>query len=116
LDQNLDNYNKVYENQRDDVHPPFYYFLLRIFQNFSNEISFWPGIILNMLFATINTLFLYFILRELTKDMKESKSLSLIVTFFSSIIFYITETKIIFIISFIINNHSLFIYDIIIIK
>lgn len=87
LDQNLDNYNKVYENQRDDVHPPFYYFLLRIFQNFSNEISFWPGIILNMLFAIINTLFLYFILRELTKNMKESKSLSLIVTFFSSIIF-----------------------------
>lgn len=87
LDKEEDNFRRVYENQRDDVHPPFYYLLLRIFQNFSKDVSFWPGIVLNLLIAILNILLLYFLLRELTKESDDSKLLSFVLTFLASIIF-----------------------------
>ena len=43
-------YKQVYENQKNDVHPPFYYLLLKIVSNFSiNKFSKWPGLILNII-------------------------------------------------------------------
>lgn len=63
----------VYENQKNDVHPPFYYFLLRIASNFSiNKFSKWPGLILNIIILTFSNLLIYEILKIITKNKKTS--------------------------------------------
>ena len=44
------NFFSVYENQKNDVHPPFYYLMLRIAALFTvEEFSKWSGIVLNIL-------------------------------------------------------------------
>lgn len=59
----------VYEQQKNDVHPPFYYFLLRIANSFSiGEFSIWPGIILNMIIHIGITIFTYLISSKLFKN------------------------------------------------
>ena len=46
----VDSYKQVYENQKNDVHPPLYYLLLRLMMNFSiGNFSIWPGVILNII-------------------------------------------------------------------
>jgi len=69
-----DSYKKIYENQRDDVHPPFYYFLLRIAQGFTNEFSVWPGILFNILISFGNTFVLFLVLKNLWKENSLKKS------------------------------------------
>lgn len=50
----------VYENQKNDVHPPFYYFLLRIAAMFTvDHFTKWTGIILNIIIFTISNIFVY---------------------------------------------------------
>ena len=47
-------FSQVYENQRDDVHPPIYYLLLRIAASFTiDSFSKWTGIILNIIMIII---------------------------------------------------------------
>ena len=59
----------VYEQQKNDVHPPFYYFLLRIANSFSiGHFSIWPGIILNMIIHIGITIFTYLISSKLFKN------------------------------------------------
>ena len=54
-----DNWMPVYENQKNDVHPPFYYLLLRIADMFSiDHFSVWPGIILNIIIHIGITIFI----------------------------------------------------------
>lgn len=69
----------VYENQKNDVHPPLFYLLLRIFMEMApGEFSKWPGIILNILLAIPNTILTFMILKKLlTGKGKEVKALIL---------------------------------------
>lgn len=79
-------FSQVYENQKNDVHPPFYYLLLRIFMEFDNS-SFakWSGIILNMIVFAFITVFTYLILKIILKDTKYHKLTSALIAFVSSI-------------------------------
>lgn len=53
-------FNAVYENQKNDVHPPFYYFLLRIASMFSVDyFTKWTGIMLNIIIFAISNLLVY---------------------------------------------------------
>jgi hypothetical protein len=61
----------VYENQKNDVHPPFYYLLLRIAYSFHlNEFSKWPGIILNIIIFICSNILIYKILTKIIKNKK----------------------------------------------
>lgn len=72
----------VYENQKNDVHPPLYYLLLRTAMQFNiGRYSKWPGIILNMIIYVAITIFIYLIAKEILKDTKKSA----IVTFLSAL-------------------------------
>lgn len=63
------NLKPVYENQKNDVHPPLYYLLLRIISTFSiNNFSKWPGIILNILIFIVSSIFVYLISNKLFKN------------------------------------------------
>ena len=56
----------VYENQKNDVHPPLYYLLLKLAMNFTKgHFSKWSGIVLNIIIYVFITIFMYFILKEL---------------------------------------------------
>lgn len=72
-DKDKGNYKPVYENQKNDVHPPFYYLLLRLFMNFNiNYFSKWPGIILNIIIYIFITIFTYLTLKRILKNDKAS--------------------------------------------
>ena len=58
--EEVKNVKPVYENQKNDVHPPFYYLLLRIAYSFHlNEFSKWPGIILNIILFICSNILIY---------------------------------------------------------
>lgn len=60
------NFKPVYENQKNDVHPPLYYLLLRIAYSFHlGEFSKWPGLILNMFLLTLSTIMLYKVAKKI---------------------------------------------------
>lgn len=81
------NYTPVYENQKNDVHPPLYYLLLRFCMNFSNgHFSMWPGIILNIIIYVFITIFMYLILKKLFHTENSLNIKALILAFMSSII------------------------------
>lgn len=85
-DKDIGQYKQVYENQKNDVHPPIYYLLLRIAMGLSvNNYSKWPGIILNMIIYIFITIFMYLILQKLFENKKYSKEKALILAFISSI-------------------------------
>lgn len=63
------NFTPVYENQKNDVHPPFYYLLLRIAANFTiDSFSMWTGIILNIIIFVISSIFIYLIANRIFKN------------------------------------------------
>lgn len=69
----------VYENQKNDVHPPFYYLLLRMAYSFSiDHFSKWPGILLNIVILAISNLFVYKIITQIGKDKKTALLLCLV--------------------------------------
>lgn len=58
----------VYNNQRDDVHPPLYYLLLRMGMELTpGEFSKWTGIIINILAFAVNSVFLYLVALKLVR-------------------------------------------------
>lgn len=68
------NWRPVYENQKNDVHPPLYYVLLRgVMELTPGEFSKWPGIILNIVIMAGNTIFLYLISCKLLVKEKNAK-------------------------------------------
>ena len=72
-------FKPVYENQKNDVHPPFYYLLLRIVSNFSiDKFSKWPGLILNIIILVLSNLLVYKILKIVTKNTKISLIMCLV--------------------------------------
>lgn len=62
------NWWPVYKNQKNDVHPPLYYLLLRLMLEINGgEFSKWPGIILNIVIAAVNTGVMFMVVRKLLK-------------------------------------------------
>lgn len=77
--EEVTNLNPVYENQKNDVHPPFYYLLLRIAYTFNlNSFSKWPGLILNIIILVISNILVYKILKQITKDKRISLLICLV--------------------------------------
>ena len=82
----IGDFTPVYENQKNDVHPPFYYLLLRIAMNFTEgHFSKWPGIVLNIIIYAFVTIFMYLILKKLFSEEKYSNIKAAILAFISSI-------------------------------
>lgn len=59
----------VYNNQKDNVHPPFYYLVLRLAMSLSGEkFSLMPGIVLNILIEIPLIVFLYLIAKKMFEN------------------------------------------------
>ena len=79
-------FSQVYENQKNDNHPPLYYLILRIAMGFNiNQYSKWTGIILNIIIYAFITIFMYLIISKFLKGQNKYKEKSIILTFISSI-------------------------------
>ena len=62
-------FRAVYENQKNDVHPPLYYLLLRIAASFTiDSFAKWTGIILNIVIFVFSSIFIYLICSKLFKN------------------------------------------------
>lgn len=62
----------VYENQKNDVHPPLFYLLLRLGMEMTlGQFSKWTGIILNILISGVNTVVLWLVIRKMTTSQKK---------------------------------------------
>lgn len=82
----IGNYKGVYENQKNDVHPPLYYLLLRFAMGFSqNHFSKWCGITLNIIIFAFITIIMYKILNELLEKEEYAKEKSIILATLSSL-------------------------------
>ena len=81
------NFTPVYINQKNDVHPPLYYLLLRISMNFANEhFTKWTGIIINIIIYAFITIFMYLILEKIFVNEENAHKKTVIFTFMSSVI------------------------------
>ena len=77
----MGDYTPVYENQKNDVHPPLYYLLLRIaMECHMNQFSKWTGIIINIVLYAGITICMYLILQKLLKQ----PQLAMVLAFVSS--------------------------------
>ena len=86
-DDEVGQYSQVYENQKNDVHPPLYYLILRFAMGFSlNHFSMWPGIIINIIIYIFITIFSYLIVKRLIKNQEHVKEKAIVVAFMSSIV------------------------------
>lgn len=64
-------FGPVYENQKNDVHPPLFYLLLRLGMEMTpGQFSKWTGIGLNILIAGVSTVVLWMIVKKLTGGQK----------------------------------------------
>lgn len=80
--ENKWDFGAVYRNQIDDVHPPFWYLLLRIACMFNlGDFSIWPGTILNIILSIFCTILLYCIGYEIFKEKKYALLLCLLNNF-----------------------------------
>lgn len=85
-DDEANQYSQVYENQKNDVHPPLYYLILRIAMGFSkNHYSKWPGIAVNIIIYMFITVFMYLILEKLLENKEKPKQKAMILAFISSL-------------------------------
>lgn len=72
-DDEIGQYKQVYENQKNDVHPPLFYLLLRIASLFTVEnFSKWSGLILNMIIYAFSSVFIFLIAKKLFKNNKKA--------------------------------------------
>ncbi len=77
----------VYENQKNDVHPPLYYLFLRIAMTITQgHFSKWSGFGLNIIIYAFVTIFMYLILKKLLKNEKNAEVKSAVLAFVSSIV------------------------------
>lgn len=59
----------VYENQKNDVHPPLYYLLLRMAETFTiDNFSKWTGITLNIILFSISSVLVYLVAKKIFKS------------------------------------------------
>lgn len=79
-------FSQVYENQKNDVHPPLYYLLLRIAMGFSiGTYSKWPGVIVNIIIYAGITIFMYLIIKKIVDGKSRYKEKSAILALASSL-------------------------------
>lgn len=82
----LNDFSPVYENQKNDVHPPFYYLLLRAAMTLSvGHFSVWPGVILNIIAYAFITIFAYAIMKRVYKGHKYQIQKAAALAFLSSV-------------------------------
>lgn len=82
----IGNYKPVYENQKNDVHPPLYYLLLRIAMGLHiGSYSKWPGLILNIIIYIFISIFMYLIIKKLLQKDKKCEIKSAILTLVGSL-------------------------------
>ncbi len=82
----IKNYAPVYENQKNDVHPPLYYLILRTAMQFTiGHFSKWTGITINIIIYIFITIFMYLILKKILKEEKNAETKATILAFISSI-------------------------------
>lgn len=75
------NLKPVYENQKNDVHPPLFYLLLRIASTFTvDNFTKWSGIWLNIIISIASTILTFLIVNKLCKN----KYIALITSVFST--------------------------------
>ena len=85
-DDEMNDFTPVYENQRNDVHPPLYYLFLRIAMIFSpNHFSKWGGIVINIIIYAFITIFDYLIIAKLMGDKPGNKTKAVALAFVASI-------------------------------
>lgn len=90
-------FSQVYENQKNDNHPPLYYLILRIAMGFSiNQYSKWTGIIVNIIIYIFITIFMYLIISKLLIGQNKYKEKAVILSFISSLMLS-SVTNVIFI-------------------
>lgn len=65
-------FKAAYHNQEQDVHPPAYYMLLHMASYFTDHLSKWPGIVLNLLFLLLFDLMFIYIANNVFSDHKKS--------------------------------------------
>lgn len=76
-------YSPVYNNQRDDVHPPLYYLFLRISMEIlgrDGHFSVWPGIVLNIIISAVTTVLVFLIAEKLLGKEKQAGGKALGIT------------------------------------
>ncbi len=79
-------YSQVYENQKNDVHPPFYYLILRFAMGFApGGYTIWPGVIINIVCYAFITLLSYALLQRILKDESHPKEKSALFAFLASL-------------------------------
>lgn len=81
-------YGQVYENQKNDVHPPLYYLFLRIAMGLTKgTYNKWAGISVNIIIYAFITIFSYLILKKLIGETESQKvkEKAIILAFISSI-------------------------------
>lgn len=79
-------FSQVYENQKNDVHPPLYYLILRIAMEFSiDKYSKWTGIIINIIIYFFITIFMYLITSKLLEGKEKHKQKAAMLTLMSSL-------------------------------
>ena len=81
-----DSFYPVYENQKNDVHPPLYYLFLRIGMEFDGgHFNKWPGIVINIILYFFITILMYLICKRITKEQAHGTLKAILLAFFSSI-------------------------------
>ena len=86
-EEELWDFKPVYENQKNDVHPPLYYLLLRNAMNLTPQhFTIWTGIILNIIIYAFITIFMYLILKRMFQGDEKVNLKSIILAFMASII------------------------------
>ena len=84
--KDIGEYSQVYENQKNDVHPPLYYLLLRFAMGFHiGSYSKWAGITLNIIIYAFVTIFVYLIIKKLLEGEEKYKEKSAILALVSSL-------------------------------
>lgn len=85
-DDEVNQYSQVYENQKNDVHPPLYYLILRFAMGFHlNSYSKWPGIIVNIIIYAFIAVFTYLIVKKLFEGKKNANKKALGITLLASL-------------------------------
>ncbi len=82
----LGDFKPVYDNQKNDVHPPFYYLLLRLAMFLSvGHFSVWPGLIINIIVCALTTVFSYLIMLRVFNGHKNREYKAMILAVLSSL-------------------------------
>lgn len=70
-------FRAVYENQKNDVHPPVFYLLMRLgMELMPGKFSKWTGIGLNMIIAAVDTVVVFLVVKEIfgqKKSLREER-------------------------------------------